>query len=405
MNILKRQSLLKEGLPLSKTWTIIEDTEQKVIQIIKINRDTLLEETEGFWEIVKLFIKYKKKNNPKYDLQISDILSNTEMYRDCLRFFFLELWLWNNIEIKKTKQNKKNLSYLIEDFEARYWFNTKNITKIYDLVYKNIYKPLWYKKQDIVVRREMLWFLKAYHMMKEAFSSEKRKEVDEKWKRKRAFEHSKETSLILLTELPQPNRIRVIAWLLHDSAEDIEWYSYELLENLFWPEIAKRVEHLTKKDWRIFLNEKERNIIKEIEKWKNKKQLKKLAKENKKYKELITKWKKARNFEYFWKLWKLFDDKDYDTLNIKFADRIHNLRTMSRLPKKTIVRKIIETENYFLEVALREKKRINNLENVKDIMKWKRHAYDLLIEEIEKLKKDPKVLDLYNEERSLYSFQ
>jgi hypothetical protein len=42
---------------------------------------------------------------------------------------------------------------------------------------------------------------------------------------------------------------------------------------------------------------------------------------------------------------------------------------MNRLPIKTIVRKIIETENYFLEVALREKNRINNLESSKDIMK------------------------------------
>jgi hypothetical protein len=37
-------------------------------------------------------------------------------------------------------------------------------------------------------------------------------------------------------------------------------------------------------------------------------------------------------------------------------------------------------------------------------MKWKKHAYDLLIYEIEKLKENKEVLSLYNEERKLYSF-
>ena len=57
--------------------------------------------------------------------------------------------------------------------------------------------------------------------------------------------------------------------------------------------------------------------------------------------------KERRNEDYFGHLDQLNDDY----LDGKFADRIHNLRDMSGISKEKNLRKIIETEKYFLEVA------------------------------------------------------
>ncbi|MFZ5341295.1 MAG: hypothetical protein ACOZBL_01665 [Patescibacteria group bacterium] len=62
--------------------------------------------------------------------------------------------------------------------------------------------------------------------------------------------------------------------------------------------------------------------------------------------------------------------EDDDILDVKFADRIHNLRTLYPLSKESIIKKIQETEIYFLHVA---KKRNPT-------------AYNIMIYEIEKLK-------------------
>ena len=57
--------------------------------------------------------------------------------------------------------------------------------------------------------------------------------------------------------------------------------------------------------------------------------------------------KARRNEDYFGHLDQLNDDY----LDIKFADRIHNLRDMSGVTKEKALRKIAETEKYFLAVA------------------------------------------------------
>lgn len=57
--------------------------------------------------------------------------------------------------------------------------------------------------------------------------------------------------------------------------------------------------------------------------------------------------KERRNDDYFGHL----NDLDDDILDVKFADRIHNLRDMSGVTKEKIQRKIVETKKYFLHVA------------------------------------------------------
>jgi len=44
-------------------------------------------------------------------------------------------------------------------------------------------------------------------------------------------------------------------------------------------------------------------------------------------------------------------DLDQDTLDVKFADRIHNLRTMKTQNKNQINKKVSETLKYFIPLA------------------------------------------------------
>lgn len=87
--------------------------------------------------------------------------------------------------------------------------------------------------------------------------------------------------------------------------------------------------------------------------WKNFPHLKELA-------------RKLRDTDYYARMNQLDDE----TLNVKFADRIHNLRTTSHISKEKILQKIEETEKYFLPIA---KERNSNIykELVKLITKLK----------------------------------
>lgn len=77
--------------------------------------------------------------------------------------------------------------------------------------------------------------------------------------------------------------------------------------------------------------------------------------------------KEKRNQEYFGHLDQLNDDY----LDDKLADRIHNLRDMSGVTKEKALRKIIETEKYFLSIAQERNPT----------------AYNLMLYEINRLKK------------------
>lgn len=84
--------------------------------------------------------------------------------------------------------------------------------------------------------------------------------------------------------------------------------------------------------------------------------------------------RELRDEDYFWNM----DSLDTDTLNVKFADRIHNLRTIYSLWKDDIKRKVRETKKYFLKVA---KKRNSK-------------AYYIILEELRKIEVHIKKLEI-----------
>lgn len=142
--------------------------------------------------------------------------------------------------------------------------------------------------------------------------------------------HLIETTRILLDISSGLTLEQIVIALLHDAIEDVEEVGINELTRLFWHKIASSVEKLSKKD-----------ISKE---WFSDEEYKLL--------------KRKRDIEY---LESLKDLDDFE-LDVKFADRIHNLRTLIWLPIEAIELCIEDTVKYFLPLAkLRNKKAYNLL--------------------------------------------
>lgn len=151
------------------------------------------------------------------------------------------------------------------------------------------------------------------------------------------LKHLLETAKILFWISSNLTIEQVITALLHDAIEDVIEIDFEEMKDIFWKQIALSVKKLSK-----------RYISKE---WLSEEEYKKL--------------KKERNIEFLEWL-KYFSDFELD---VKFADRIHNLRTLYNLERSFIERTIDETIKYYLPLARERNKK----------------AYDLMYEEIIKL--------------------
>ncbi len=376
---------------VSKCWICVEEIlgivtnvlEKKkfwYIDITKVpKRISNIEYNRVFNTLLKLYVRHEKRKNKSYNFEEKDILSNIEMFKWFEEFcLFQSSFSKLNIVSENELFDRARLEALLDDFKTRHSYHVRKSTKYYD----EIIKKLNLSKHSIKTRRLMLDFNAAYHLMKLVFSWKQRKNKDEKGNSERCFEHLKWTMEIVMRELPNPNINKIIIALLHDVVEDIPWTTIETIKNMFWEKVACWVRELSKEDRRDFLdNDNERHLIKNFEFEKTKEELKELEKGNLEYKWLVKKWKENRNLKYFWNL----KDLKEDIMYVKFADRIHNLRTLKGMSNEHIVKKIIETEIYFLEPALREKEKTN----------WECKAYDLMLNEIDNLKKDRDIYTYY----------
>ena len=170
--------------------------------------------------------------------------------------------------------------------------------------------------------------------MKDVFDGVRRKAVQDQLP-VRYFEHLKEVMKIVLHELPNPSVEKLIIALLHDVVEDIDRYTIDFVRAKYGDRIADGVEALSKKNRRLYLSEPEQASIHG------------LPTDNPHYQNTVSTAKERRNQDYFGHLGQL---PDY-ILDIKFADRIHNLRDLAHLDIATIERKVAETERYFMHIA------------------------------------------------------
>jgi (p)ppGpp synthase/HD superfamily hydrolase len=193
-------------------------------------------------------------------------------------------------------------------------------------------------------------FEQAYTFIKASFQKDKRESGD------RTFEHPKGVMEIVLRELPNPNIKKIILALLHDIQETFPEYA-DVVRKFYGDYMAESVNELSKKDWRLYLSQSEKKFCKkelaqqkmlfhevrhvlitkhpdkaftsadkilesEIIEAMNEEQLERYKKLEEKIKPYMDVAKKRRDDDYFGHLNQLDDNR----LDVKFADRIHNLR-------------------------------------------------------------------------------
>jgi len=348
------------------------------IVVKKIPENTDIEDTYVFQELLKHF------NNAYWtNLSSHTLMHSRSSFDGFMKFITLCL-------VKRyliiTKECEDTFFLNIEKIRNKYAQNLSSVQRYYDEVVRACYQEQqWIGKENQRVRDEMDFFVQAYSLMKVVFRNEKR----DSWEK--YFEHLKGVMEIVLRELPNPNLNKVLIALLHDVQEDIPEYA-DMVRKVYGDYIAKAVEKLSKKDWRLYLTEEEKILcwsqleeeqkifdeVREILLWQNKdksftatnkiKESEVIKAMNSNQKERYTiiqkqilpfmkKAKEGRNKDYFGHLEWLNDDE----IDVKFADRIHNLRDIEGITKEKALRKIKETKKYFLHVAKKRNPTAYNL--------------------------------------------
>jgi (p)ppGpp synthase/HD superfamily hydrolase len=86
----------------------------------------------------------------------------------------------------------------------------------------------------------------AYTLAKFGHRAQFRKELNEDGTHTRYFEHVRRVSIILMDEMKIMNRDMIITALLHDSLEDTQDLTPELLEHCFGSDVVRMIKILSK---------------------------------------------------------------------------------------------------------------------------------------------------------------
>lgn len=179
----------------------------------------------------------------------------------------------------------------------------------------------YYPKFDF--RYELI--MRAYCTVEDAFAGKFRENGE------RYFEHLRAVVLILIEHLRVHDHELIVAALLHDIVEDIPTWSYDRVVREYGMRIANLVWWLTKPAVDDeFEDEAERD----------------------------------RHYNE-----QMHQRAPRDVVVIKLADRLHNLVTMWDVSAAKRKRKIIETESFYLPIAVRETVLIHEIEEVLDELK------------------------------------
>jgi hypothetical protein len=341
------------------------------VEVKKLDKNIEIENTYVF----KLLLEYFNKAHWK-NLSTDSLLYSRSSF-DAFITFLINCILKRYLVIRKECEDEFLL--WLTKLRSKYNQNLRSIDIYYDIIVEKIFYPKGLTKKDSEVREQMYFFDQAYSLMKVTFKDEKRENGQ------RYFEHIKWVMDIILQELPHPNLEKILIALLHDVQEDFPEYA-DVVRKIYWDYIADWVQSLSKKSWESYLSLQEfglcweklklkknllinasKRIVKKhpdksfmaIKKIKEKDLILYMTKEERKEYDniqnfldpFIRECKERRNMEYFWNL----DHLNDDYLDVKFADRIHNLRDIGGLTKNKAVRKVQETEKYFLEIAKKKK--------------------------------------------------
>lgn len=213
-------------------------------------------------------------------------------------FSLLEKTL-NNVDQNHSKTELSNILRKNDNEKLRLYSK-----KVFDTVYKNN------EMRDPEVQKWMRLFQTAFLEMEWLFWNIKRMQAWKNW-----FDHLLWVlNNILLS--PSPTINQCIIALLHDSVEEIDWYSLAHIKNIYWSSIANSVNHLTKESYEYSI--KKTNIYS------------------------MTKKNRVSNY---------YDDmknRELDEMEVKFADRLHSLQSMEWVDINYIKKKLKETKMFFL---------------------------------------------------------
>jgi GTP pyrophosphokinase len=166
---------------------------------------------------------------------------------------------------------------------------------------------------------EYLMIQKAYQVAKDAFRHEERDDGE------RYFEHLRCVALILMEHMRIYDAEMIAAALLHDIIEDIKDWTQERVALEFSQRVSEIVWWVTKPPIDAFGGDTE-----------------------------------ARNRAYHTNLGRA----PRDAIKVKLADRMHNLLTLWKTTKEKRLRKIRETQDYYLPLAEKETLLIHEFEVV-----------------------------------------
>ena len=140
-----------------------------------------------------------------------------------------------------------------------------------------------------------------------------------------------------LLELDEVNVEQFIIAILHDSIEDIDWYTLDHIREVYGENIAKSIENINKKSLFYYQNKIINDKSKDIQ--------------NMSLKEFDLEVQRIKQKEYYWSMisrWK-------NELVVKFVDRINSLKSMEWTGNAFLNKKLYETKKYFLIDKLKEK--------------------------------------------------
>jgi len=279
-----------------------------------------------------------------------------------------------NSEYKKISSTiNDNVIYLLACVQK-----PRHINIFYKKARKNLFWNSNLNKKEIT--KQMQSINAVYEYVKELFK-EVYRENDERY-----FIHLRETAYIILNEFPNPTIEKLKVAFLHDVIEDTK-VTFNTIKESFWNKTALSVQAITKCNILDFLKQEHIDKMKKNwildEKGNLQKKYKKIQleylpindiKEEDNYLlRLYLEAKEKRNNEYFSRFESFNSLKNYirnfaieswinnleeDELNeitqnafdVKYADRIHNIRTQwNPNDFNKIERKIFETNNFFLK--------------------------------------------------------
>lgn len=183
---------------------------------------------------------------------------------------------------------------------------------------------------EIVKRLEIKKDSSDYKALLEVFDFIEKyiKKLPENKKKRKNWEpyiiHLIHTTRLLFEVTDNLSLEQVVVALLHDFIEDIDDVCVNMIAREFWHKIAFWVKKLSKDS----VEQKQTKFETDAEKW------------------LI-------NINYI----KSLEDLDDFELNVKFSDRIHNLRTLYWLPLSFIEKTLNETIDYYIPLAYKRNKK------------------------------------------------